>query len=248
MQPEILAAILGSKPGSGGGVAPVAPPTSYHEIVLLDSPSFLYPLYDASGAAPVNLAPGGPALGNPGGAASPDFNVDAGLGLLNETDKCIYFNGSDVKYLNSDDDLTLNSGDFTIEAWMKAIGSSGQRTILRSNWTVAGTWYLRFSSDQHAMGAAGASVEGTTALNMAGATWYHLAFVRSGSNGLIYVNGVLESTTVGGMVNSAGVRSGMHVGLAPGAGDKYAGYLAWIAGYPSALSAARILAHFQGRV
>lgn len=87
---------------------------------------------------------------------------------------------------------------------------------------------------------------GTTDVVAAGTspmqTWHHLAYACNSTSSLLYINGTLAATQVG-PPGSFALQFHFGFGLQGGAGLK--GVLAEPAVYPSKLSAARILAHYQ---
>ena len=109
----------------------------------------------------------------------------------------------------------LNSGDFTVEFWIRLDAVGDQRIISNYNgnngWGVAmwsggggtnyfdGFWYNgSWQYIQYAVG--GASRYTTPSVD----TWYHLAFVRNGNDWSLYLNGTAENTrTVSGSITSS---------------------------------------------
>ena len=109
----------------------------------------------------------------------------------------------------------LNSGDFTVEFWIRLDALGDQRIISNYNgsngWGVAmwsggggtnyfdafwydGSWkYIQY-------GVGGSSQYTTPSVD----TWYHLAFVRNGNDWSLYLNGTAENTrTVSGSITSS---------------------------------------------
>ena len=109
----------------------------------------------------------------------------------------------------------LDSGDFTVEFWIRLDALGDQRIISNYNgsngWGVAmwsggggtnyfdafwysGSWkYIQY-------GVGGSSQYTTPSVD----TWYHLAFVRNGNDWSLYLNGTAENTrTVSGSITSS---------------------------------------------
>jgi hypothetical protein len=103
-------------------------------------------------------------------------------------------------YLTSPDspDWAFGSGDFTIDFWAYFISTSSQHAPVGQFPSIPGqySWvvrwdtpnWLRFYSSPDGTALTGAIWNWTPTLN----TWYHLAVVRSGSNVLLFVNGVSQ--------------------------------------------------------
>jgi hypothetical protein len=106
-----------------------------------------------------------------------------------------YFDGTD-DYLSLSASSALNqSGDFTIEAWIYLTATPSATTPI---YAFEVTNFMKFGINTSRnllvdQANVGVKVTGSTALNLS--TWYHMAFVRSGSgsnNCKIYLNGVQE--------------------------------------------------------
>ena len=108
----------------------------------------------------------------------------------------------------------LNSGDFTVEFWIRLDTLGDSRIITNYNgsngWGVAmwsggggtnyfdGYWYN--GSWQYIQYNHGSASHTTPSVD----TWYHLAFVRNGNNWSLYLNGTAENTrTVSGSITSS---------------------------------------------
>jgi hypothetical protein len=225
-------------------------PDSYLDLVLQSTPSFVYPLNEAS--APPASANGGVNLGDPGGANSPVYN-QAGPSLLDATpDASIYFNPSgDLKYLfgpnmSSGDAFDLNQGNFTLEAWViPGFDPGSPRSAMQVNYSTSSNYVLGCDASNQVMGFGGATATGAV---ITAPGWWHIAFVRTGTSGQVFINGVASGAAVGGQANGVGFTGiALHVGLAPGGSQRWGGNMAWIAGYKSALSAATLLSHYESQ-
>jgi len=123
--------------------------------------------------------------------------------------RCLSFNGTSSGVSFSDDDLELDKGDkMTVTAWVKwsnktTAGAYAAIVALNSNKTNGdvGQFWLEHNSGNSlfefaVQNKAGirSYVQGTT--NPSVGTWYHVAGVYNGSTLKLYVNGVLEGTTV----------------------------------------------------
>ena len=105
-------------------------------------------------------------------------------------------------------DFEFGSGNFTLEAFINYTGSPGTGN---STYTIFSKWdnvnsnkgfILRISDDgsgdnlqffHTTDGSSNNTTTGSTVLSPG--TWYHIAFVRNGSTGTFYIDGVADSTT-----------------------------------------------------
>ena len=116
----------------------------------------------------------------------------------------VTFNGSNQYLLLADNAaFQFGTGDFTIEAWvyLTTVNSTQRRSYGYQATGSTVCWVgvsttNKFSAELRGVGAVNdVQVYSTTTplIN----TWYHLAFVRSGTTTYLFVNGVLETTTTG---------------------------------------------------
>ena len=105
-------------------------------------------------------------------------------------------------------DLEFGSGNFTLEAFINYTGNPGTGNstyVIFSKWDNLNSnkgFILRISNDgggdnlqffHTTDGSSNNITTGSTVLSSG--TWYHIAFVRNGSTGTFYINGVADSTT-----------------------------------------------------
>ncbi|MFZ5982268.1 MAG: LamG-like jellyroll fold domain-containing protein, partial [Patescibacteria group bacterium] len=113
-----------------------------------------------------------------------------------------YFNGTSALSIPDSDDWNFGTGDFTVDLWFNPTTSGTVRHLTGQSLSGAGTdinFNLWIGADNKIngrvfQGSTAYTVVGTTATSTN--TWYHVAFVRSGSNLNLYVNGVAEGGTV----------------------------------------------------
>lgn len=87
------------------------------------------------------------------------------------------------------------TGDFTVEAWVKITSDP-----LSRNWVIAGmpktglnvSFSINSGVLRYVDPSTGTSFSGSTALTPN--IWYHAAFVRSGSDKFIFLNGIVDAT------------------------------------------------------
>lgn len=211
------------------------------------------PVADLSGNARTGTATAGYTRGMAGAIAADN---DAALAL----DGTGYVSYGDVAWVD------FGAGDFTFEFWIKPNAlPSGSRYLLIGKDAAsqrqfglctnsgggagtAGDLQLFLYSD-----AAGSSLwTGTTAAGvLAAGVWQHVAAQRSGALLLIYVNGVSKLVTAsGGPFNMPATASDFRIGARSYASfeEPFPGLVDEVAVYNSALSAARILRHYQAGV
>ena len=108
-------------------------------------------------------------------------------------------------------DLEFGSGDFTLEAFIYYFGNPGTGSntyVIFSKWNNVSApfdkgFILRVSDDGNGDNLQWFyTTDGSTNLITTGSTvlspntWYHIAFVRNGTTGTFYIDGVADSTTV----------------------------------------------------
>jgi hypothetical protein len=106
------------------------------------------------------------------------------------------------------DYLTLSAapvaatGTFTIECWVYVTGTAASQSIygqyLGGGSAAPGRWSIFWNDTANKFSFSIATTDYTSASTYSANTWYHVAWVRDGSNNLsLYVNGVRDSTTAG---------------------------------------------------
>lgn len=218
--------------------------TSYRDEVLADNPVGYWRLGDQVGhaasdesGAPSGSLRGGVTLGVPGA-------------LARDGDKAMRFDGS-TGYVRVGDrrDLDFTSGDFSVEAWVKPRTLTAMAVLQKGESTGYHTWQYRLSVTNGGLWR-GTVFVGDTNVKVtspqAGSTtsWTHLVLVRDGKNLRLYVDGEeVASTRFSGEVNDS---SGMlAIGRTGGnSSDYFQGDIDEVAVYPTALSAARVGAHY----
>jgi len=112
----------------------------------------------------------------------------------------MYFPGTTSDYLRMPDfpQVQLGSGDFTIEGWVYRNAAGVQHSIWAKGATTTGLVVFVSSANKLSITYSSTTLAGAT--NLAASTWYHFAVVRSGTatgNIKLYLNGVLDGTSVG---------------------------------------------------
>jgi hypothetical protein len=157
--------------------------------------------------------------GNTGHTISRYGSIDHDANQQKIGSTSILFNNvsSTVHYLTLPNhaDWNFGTGDFTIDAWVRATshGHSDYGTLVsftdisNSNNSIKN---FRFS------GTNGFMFEGTTSYtmtaNVSHDTWTHIAVTREGTTMRFFKDGVLDSTHTGNSINYQSLGSGIHIG------------------------------------
>ena len=138
--------------------------------------------------------------------------VSGGSKLTKITDGAVSFDKTgDCLTVADNADFEFGSGDFTLEAFIYYTGNPGTSNdtyVIFSKWDNQSApndkgFILRISDDSSGDnlqwfyttdGSTNQTTTGSTLLNPN--NWYHIAFVRNGSTGTFYIDGVADSTTV----------------------------------------------------
>jgi hypothetical protein len=112
-------------------------------------------------------------------------------------DTSIHFDGTgDYLTLSDSSDFDFDTGNFTIESWIRVSNFSDYRHIFESR-TSEGTEGFSFGTDTNSklfMWYNG-SFRITTSTTLSTTTWYHVALVRNGNVHTIYINGTADTNT-----------------------------------------------------
>jgi hypothetical protein len=243
--------------GCHGTASPPPPPPDeppppgqtgpYPSAVNADSPRGYWRLGEVSGTAAVNQT----------GGANGTYLSGVLLGqlgaLTGDSDTAAGFDGGDDRVNMgdpADGSLDFGTGDFTVEAWAKAIAND-ERAIV-SKRAVGGTayWQITVTDDGSQIGRIRVSIsDGTTTSTVYGPTirvddgnWHHVAVVFDRDVGItIYVDGTAKTTAVvvaGDVSNTGDFLVGKVTGY-----PNFKGAIDEVAVYPAALSAAGVAAH-----
>lgn len=112
-------------------------------------------------------------------------------------------------------DWVFGTGDFTIDFWVRAWATGVRQRILTQLIGVNNCLNFRIDTDnklyfiaESAAGASLANYNTTDAVNIADAAWHHIAFVRSGTNFYIFLDGVSQGLTVGTAIGANSLSDG----------------------------------------
>lgn len=209
---------------------------AYADEVLADLPAGYWRLGEPSGATAVDET----ANGNDGAYQNtPTLGVTGAL--TGDADTAVTFNGSD-EFVTVTDDAALDLGNtFTLEAWIKRAANGTFQAIIQKG---SGAYILYFDSDNKVY------VARDNVQNLARSTgtitdtsWHHIVATKTGSTTKMYVDGadVTDAIADSTLVDTA---DALHIGAAAAVG-RFNGSLDEVAVYPTALSAARVTAHYD---
>ena len=219
--------------------------TNYENTVLADSPTGYWRLGDASGTTAA--ARSGSVTGTY--TNGPLLNIAGGVG---DADTSVSFDGSNDYVSFGDNFDQIGTASFSAEAWVyPTAAATATYPALLGKYTGSAGWnvYLESSAEltpnavtfeRAASGSDYAGSQNTsTALQLG--HWYHVAVTYDGSTMKLYLNGVLQES-VASSRSLADNATAMRVG---GTGDPFGGRIDEVAIYGTALSAARVLAHYN---
>ena len=127
---------------------------------------------------------------------------------------CIYFDGVDdyVHFGNAH----IPTGNFTVEFWVKNLLNLGAFREFVAQGTAGSAFYLGL--DPNGKLRCGDTWQ-TTNVSVPLQQWTHVALVKSGTTGYLYINGVLKASKASYTINAAGP---LRIGKQYGANGEYA--------------------------
>jgi len=144
----------------------------------------------------------------------------------------LLFDGTgDYASVPDSDNWSFGAGDFTVDFWIRFAANTvfyiSQSVDADNRWYInydgAGVWNMIFASGGVTKGSY--TLNGfTPALN----TWYHMAFVRSGTTGKIFKNGVsqtLTENTAFGTNNVGNIAAVLYIGAYEGGSATFNGWI-----------------------
>lgn len=221
--------------------------TAYYDAVMDDAPARYYRLGEPPGASNALDASGNGAHGVYLGVPS----LGQSGALVTETDAAVDF-GSDAGHVDCPDIPAPGSGAFSWECWLHTTADAGMAMEAdQLAWTGFGAGHqldIEFAGVATAVllvpGGGGAITVSSTAVN--DGNWHHIVWTRdsAGTTYRLYVDGVLEATTVSSVITVAGplsfgiARAGSHQSDLTGNVDE-------VAVYTHELSADQVKAHYD---
>lgn len=218
---------------------------AYADVVLADVPTLYYRLGDTSGTTTADSSGGG-------FAANVSSGVTRGVAglIVGDANTAFTFNGTSGYLVRT---ATGDPTAFTVEAWVKTSGAgANQRTVVSRVDNLANIWALDLNNNIPRFFVGNTSAQfgtaaGTQTIN--DNKPHHLVGTYSGGTVSLYVDGTLTATaTLTGTLPTGD--ADFQVGRQGSAGERYfAGTIDEVAYYGTALSVARVQAHYTaGRV
>lgn len=212
---------------------------SYASEITDDSPLVFYKLDETSGTTATAV------IGTTNGTHA-TVTVNSGT-ALNENRASATYNGTTSS--TSSGNVYEGTNDQTVEAWVYPSSVSGTRGIVSKISTTRGysLELVNGKASFRLLNSLGLTevVTGTTTLSTN--TWYHIVGVRNSTTGriYIYVNGQEEANSA--LSGTAIGTSTTNFYIGRNAATYFSGRIDEVAVYTSALSAARITAHYDAR-
>lgn len=207
---------------------------SYATEVLADSPVLYWRLGEPSGATAEDAT----ANDRDGTYAGCTFSV---AGAVDDGDTAVTLDGTDDRITRADE-AALDLGDvMTIEAWAKRGATGGPHTIASKD---ENSFDLRFHNDRLQFLKANVAliVESTITVTDT-TTWHHCVATKDGTSVFLYIDGV---DVTGSVSNQTLTNTAQQLAVGSNLGGEwFNGSLDEFALYSTALSAARVLAHYE---
>lgn len=219
---------------SAGGVAVL----TYAQQVLADSPVAYWKFNEGSGSSITDYSGNGLTATTHN---SPDMTV---AGMLTGETACLFATASS-QYADCPHNSALNQGDvFTIEAWVKRTNNSFASHIYSKVTNTPGFFINASNTLQIGVYAVANIGDGSILIN--DTNWHHLVWTKNGATNLLYVDAVEGH---GSLSNATASNNSLtaNIGQNGDGSNKMNGAMAHVALYTTALSGARISAHYAAR-
>jgi hypothetical protein len=228
---------------------------AYVDEVLADSPAGYWRMGEALDSSPANDET---ANNNDGVYTNVTGTTPGQAGISGDGNTAVRFTKASLGYVAVPDAASLDLGGnlLTLEAWVKlaAVGAAQLKSICSKG---ANGYQMRVNTaDKIELLKDRVGVLATSVLAITDTNWHHIVGTKNGATRAIYIDGA-ESTSLGVDAVVAATDNSLYIAVANGAGAGVTvpeattymdGTLDEIAVYPTALSAARVLAHFQAAV
>ena len=175
---------------------------------------------------------------------TPTLGVDGAL--QSDSNGAVTLNGSD-EYVTVADNALLDPGDtFTLEAWVYYTTTPAVAQVIIDKGVNGYQLYIK-STDQLVLDKDNASEIVVSTITVSKNVWSHVVATKSGSTVKLYINGVDVSGTVTNLT-IVGTATALNIGRQHTSNYYFNGSLDEVAIYPTALSAARVLAHYNAGI
>ena len=230
-------------------------PGTYEAVQASQKPLLWYRYSETDGSGIEDTTPNVGSLGAPATGTAVNVTQPAAGALVGRTSTAASLNGVNSRILVPYQ-AAFSTAPFTAEAWVKpaiagaaatnkCVLASGDFATPRAGWLIyqqPGGWNLRFY-DQNGNNT---SLNLNTTTAPVANTWYHLVATYNGTTATLYVNGVPTSGTPTGYV--PGTSGLFSIGARSDSGFWWQGLADEVAAYPTALSSAAVLAHYNNGI
>lgn len=217
-------------------LAGVRLPSVWEQEVLADSPAHWWRLGESAeviadavhASSEYGVASGGP-------------RTASGL-IVNDDNGALSFDGVDDR-IQLPANAAVSSSDMTVEAWIETETLPTVTAAIIYGQTPRNTLRIQLNTDGTASARRGASITATGTSVLTDGEPHHIVGVGTSTGVSLYVDGVLEDTDTGVPSSTS---DGAYIGSpSDDAESSFEGTIDEVVTYASALSAARILAHYQ---
>jgi hypothetical protein len=211
---------------------------AYSDEILADTPVMYLRMHEASGDPQDSSGNGNHVTTTDG---TPTYQQTGPL-LNGETSYGIALDGSTEGFAITDA-AELDVGDVcSLECWfLRANDGGGTRSLI--NWG-SDRAQMALVNDAIVFAAHGTQGIAGCTHDSTDLTWHHLVMTKDGATIKVYLDGVDRTTGVADNTFSSGSVT-RYVGRAPAGTERFLGSLSEVAVYDYALSAARVLAHYE---
>jgi hypothetical protein len=220
---------------------PTALPGAYAEEVEADAPVGHWRLGEPSGTTAANASGAAPA-----GTYTNSFTLAAAGALVGDSDTALTLGGGGYVALPSDASLNI-TGPFTFECWLKTTDTGSHQNLWGGYhdglWAGAGV-RINFGQLGYYSSATGDWRSGPSGLN--DGDWHHIVATVSGSTLIWYIDGAQSGSSDTGTAQPGSYSGPRAIGArSSGSTELLVGTIDEVAVYDTALSAARIAAHYE---
>lgn len=214
---------------------------SYSSEVLIDSPAGYWRMSEGSGQPQDSSGNGNHTDFTSG---TPEYSqVGALLSDSGNTGIKLVSAGTE-EWFRGPYSASLDVGDvFTIEAWVKRSLTGILEQTIYNKFVGSGSLYVRNDGIMLASDSIAIIVQSTVTITDT-TTWHHVACTKNGATSKLYIDGEDVTGTVTDATCTSPV-STFWIGSEHAANSPFDGSLDEVAVYPTALSAARILVHYN---
>jgi hypothetical protein len=110
----------------------------------------------------------------------------------------IQFNGGNsYQSIANNAGFTFGSGDFTVELFIRVSASTGSPQQILGVWhnSLGWAWQINVDTNRYVLFTCNTNISAASAAPISYGVWYHIAAVRSSGSIMLFIDGVLQSTT-----------------------------------------------------